>query len=324
MNNLGCIGNTIITSSGLYFDYDSPKPEQIKIEDIAQALSNTCRFGGHCNFYSVAEHSYHCSHLAHKYGFDNETILYALMHDAQEAYIGDMPKPLKLIMPEFQRLESKVETVINSLFDLKTEAKDVIKAIDLQMLKAEKLHLFPKDRETWTGFGEIEAADVNIQCWQPDEARKRFLYLFHQVCGAIEYGSKPGHVKGQCLITKYSKEITMKTGIEMIAAERQRQVEGEGFDAAHDDLHYQGELALAACYYAFPETHVIEDYGVKLEVTPDFFFPEEWNQDWAGKEKDTRIRQLVKAGALIAAEIDRLVRHTVTDNEILSVLEKVK
>ena len=108
--------------------------------------------------------------------------------------------------------------------------------------------------------------------------------------------------------SKQPKGEGMKTGIEMIAAERQRQVEGEGVDAAHDDLHYQGELALAACYYAFPETHVIEDYGLKLEVTPDFFFPREWNQDWAGKEKDTRIRQLVKAGALIAAEIDRLIR----------------
>lgn len=183
MNKIGCMGNTIITSSGIYFDYEDPKIEQINIHDISKALSNTCRFGGHSAFYSVTEHSVHCATLAKEDGLGDDVIFAALMHDAQEAYIGDMPKPLKLMMPEFQELERKIETVVNISFGIKSGHEKTIKDFDLQMLKAEKLALFPDDEFNWPGFDQIENVDINIECWQPREAEFRFFQMYADFCG---------------------------------------------------------------------------------------------------------------------------------------------
>ena len=79
-----------MTASGLGFDPEDPKPEAIVIEDIAHALSNICRFGGHTgSFYSVAQHSVLVSlHTNAKFARAG------LMHDASEAYIGDIIRPV--------------------------------------------------------------------------------------------------------------------------------------------------------------------------------------------------------------------------------------
>jgi len=88
-------------------------------------------------------------------------------------------------------------------------------------------------------------------------------------------------------------------GIELIAAERARQVEVEGFSTASDKFHRNSELALLACYYAMPGE-------LELRTMPEMFFPPNWRLDWAKRDGKSRIQQLVCAGALIAAEIDRL------------------
>jgi len=81
----------IQTISGRKFPLAEPDPNQIDIEDIAHALSMLCRFNGHCTqFYSVAEHSMHVSHE-----ISNDLALAGLLHDAAEAYLGDVPSPLK-------------------------------------------------------------------------------------------------------------------------------------------------------------------------------------------------------------------------------------
>lgn len=99
----------------------------------------------------------------------------------------------------------------------------------------------------------------------------------------------------------------METGIELIAAERKRQVEAEGWTEEHDDAHGDGSLALAALCYVDPFWS-----GIK-KIRPDNPKPKQW--PWAKKwwkpddgSIDGRIRSLTKAGALIAAEIDRLQR----------------
>lgn len=90
------------------------------------------------------------------------------------------------------------------------------------------------------------------------------------------------------------------TGIERIAAERRRQIEEEGWTAEHDAdrYHKRGELAEAACYYAWPEENT--------KITPWLLYPDTWSTEWGKRCSKTRIRQLEVAGALIAAEIDRL------------------
>ena len=181
MDKIGCINNTIITSTGLYFDYGNPLPEQINIKDIAKSLSNTCRYGGHCDFYSVAEHSVNCVILANNEGLGHGILMHILMHDAQEAYIGDMPKPLKIMMPEFQRLEEWIEKAVRSKFDISNDYEKIIKKFDLQMLKAEKRYLFPDDKELWFGFDLIEDVNIEINCLSPSEAEKRFIGAFNQL-----------------------------------------------------------------------------------------------------------------------------------------------
>jgi len=98
----------------------------------------------------------------------------------------------------------------------------------------------------------------------------------------------------------------MKTGVELIAEERQRQIEIEGWTAEHDAQHSNGELALAAMCYADPKEYFHqENRYLKIRI-PNSYFPKTWDIKWF-KPKD-RIRDLVRAGALIAAEIDRLNR----------------
>jgi hypothetical protein len=97
----------------------------------------------------------------------------------------------------------------------------------------------------------------------------------------------------------------MKTGIELIAAERQRQVEKEGWTAQHDYQHFHGELAMAAVCYATPDKlrKVVKKWKAICEIVPKRW---PWEHEMWKPTPDDRVRELVKAGALIAAEIDRL------------------
>ena len=98
----------------------------------------------------------------------------------------------------------------------------------------------------------------------------------------------------------------MKTGLEIISEERGRQVAVEKWTAEHDDLHVDSELALAAVTYALPESIHMKLGGVWVTEREDDFWP--FDQKWFKPTPEDRIRELAKAGALIAAEIDRLLR----------------
>jgi hypothetical protein len=97
------------------------------------------------------------------------------------------------------------------------------------------------------------------------------------------------------------------TGVELIAAERQRQIDEEDWSASHDDSHVDGELALAAACYAIPprkRKSTVFEFALWEWLWP-------WTADWWKPGRKTakgRIRELAKAGALIAAELDRLQR----------------
>lgn len=183
MDEIGCVNNTIITSTGKYFDYVSPQHNQIDIKDIATALGNLCRYNGQLEcFYSVAEHCVHASQYALSLFPNNmEFAKTVLLHDAAEAYIGDMPKPLKVLLPEYQDVERRVEFTIFAKFDVDVSRWDEVKSIDHMMLKAEHRILFPNDTEEWTGFDSIDDIDVPIQCWTPRRARAIFLNFFDMV-----------------------------------------------------------------------------------------------------------------------------------------------
>lgn len=98
----------------------------------------------------------------------------------------------------------------------------------------------------------------------------------------------------------------MSTGIAAIAAERKRQIEAEGFTPEHDDEHDAGELSGAASAYALSAACQLSPYTMPLDEVPDAF-PHTWSQKWW--KPGTAREDLVRAGALIAAEIDRIDRE---------------
>jgi hypothetical protein len=171
-------GNWIGTYSGVQFYPLDPRIEEVRIEDIAHALANQCRFLGHCSeFYSVAQHSVlvsrHCSRLNRAWG---------LLHDAAEAYLPDMPRPLKQL-PEFKwyrDLEATIQEVIAQRFGLEWPEPTEVKQIDTAILLDEGRAIMPKSFERWNCVGG-ESLDMTIFPWSPRRAEDEFMLAFADV-----------------------------------------------------------------------------------------------------------------------------------------------
>lgn len=135
----------MLTASGTHFDLQNAKSEDIHCIDIAQSLARTCRFNGHGkHFYSVAEHILNGA----KYLDDPKLLKYWHLHDAEEAYLGDIPTPLKkLLGPEFQKIQQNVHKAICERFDLPMDFDVQVKRNDHRMLLAERELLFDVDTD---------------------------------------------------------------------------------------------------------------------------------------------------------------------------------
>lgn len=136
-------GSTIRTFTGQYVNVFDPDPETIMIEDIAHALSQTCRFGGHTyEPYSVAQHSIEVSKLLPEY-----MQLTGLLHDATEAYMCDIPRPIKRHLHEYKDVEERLMQVIATKFKLIYPFPPELKIADKHMLEKEHdLIIKRKDR----------------------------------------------------------------------------------------------------------------------------------------------------------------------------------
>lgn len=179
LDRFGCLNNTIKVSAGHYVDLANPDPSTIEVKSIAAALSKVCRFGGHCpQFYSVAEHCIHATAMACSEGYTGDALIAVFLHDAAEAYIGDMVKPLKVTMPQYGEAEQRIEAAIQAAFGIDfSKWMDVIKRFDRAMLKAEKVTMWPEDTEKWAGFSEIEDRVVKFHFWEPSQAEMQFLAM---------------------------------------------------------------------------------------------------------------------------------------------------
>lgn len=147
-------GNWFVTFTSKRFYPLDARPEDVCIEDIAHALSLICRYGGHCReFYSVAQHSCYVADLIeHWHSHDYAIQLYALLHDATEAYLGDMVRPLKLSMPDYVAAEVFVEKAIFRALDLPTLSHPMFEAIkraDNMVLMAERRDIVNHDNHPW-------------------------------------------------------------------------------------------------------------------------------------------------------------------------------
>lgn len=164
----------IQTNSGKRLDVTDPEPDQIDIFDIAHALANTCRFGGHCRtFYSVAQHSVHVSYLV-----PEPLAVVALLHDAAEAYLTDVPSPFKELMPDYQRLEHRLWRAIAGKFGLPTELPEEVKHADLVALATERRDLLKRMPDRWPVLDGISPDPVMRKPVNPDEARRIFLIRY--------------------------------------------------------------------------------------------------------------------------------------------------
>lgn len=164
----------IETYTGKHFNPLLAKPEDIDIEDIAHALSNMCRFTGHCRFhYSVAQHSCYVHDIVATQTDDKRTIRLGLHHDSPEAYIADIATPVKQLLPSVNSIEDGLMAVIAIRFDLHLPMPEIIKLADREMLATEALQLFDSRGEGWgltTGPAKIE-----IEEWTPARAKQEFL-----------------------------------------------------------------------------------------------------------------------------------------------------
>lgn len=128
-------GETIRTFMGHFVNVFDPDPDTIDINDIAHALANTCRFGGHTyKFFSVAEH---CCMVATNLKIPKELKITALLHDATEAYMCDMPRPIKRNLPGYKEVEKNFEKVIAKKFNLVYPFPAIIKEVDNDQLEWE-------------------------------------------------------------------------------------------------------------------------------------------------------------------------------------------
>lgn len=176
----------ITTFTGKRFYFLSPTPSSIDIESIAECLSKVCRFGGHCNgFYSVAEHSVLVMLIAQiRYKItDKSLLLKFLLHDATEAYVGDMVSPLKYAIPEFKAIENLIwKAAIAPAFGLTEELPAIIKKADNEAFLIEKDYLKGK-------YEQPKEQELKILCLSPSMAKHEFLAHFSKLVsgGPLEY-----------------------------------------------------------------------------------------------------------------------------------------
>lgn len=163
----------MITNSHKRFYYENITPQSIDIMDIAHALSNTCRFGGHVNeFYSVAQHSVFVSNLV-----PSKYQLAALLHDASEAYLSDIVSPAKRMLEDYKSLEADVMQAIEKKFNINTKVT-VIKLADTNALYAEALHFYGNVKE-W-GIDDFHN-DYKIEPLEPKRAKEQFLQRYAEL-----------------------------------------------------------------------------------------------------------------------------------------------
>ena len=171
-------GDWIQTYTGKRFWPLDPRAEEVDILDIAHALSNLCRFGGHCReFYSVAEHSVRGSYLV-----PEPDALWFLLHDSPEAYMVDIPRPIKHSpgLELVREIEARIMAVISNAFNLPWPEPESVKRADLVMLRTEQRDLMGDPPADWESAvrDAIPLANKIIPV-SPKRAKEMFLARFN-------------------------------------------------------------------------------------------------------------------------------------------------
>lgn len=176
----------IETFTGHTFSPLEPDADEIRIEDVAHALANQGRFSGHTRFrYSVGEHSVRVSELISEWGWSDDVALWGLLHDASEAYLVDLPTPLKLtreIGEPYRAAEEKLMIAVCARFGLPVLEPVVVRIADVVMLATEVRDLMHGDRSYWKKI-TAEPIGTRIRPWSADVTEYEFLRRFYELGG---------------------------------------------------------------------------------------------------------------------------------------------
>lgn len=174
-------GTWMQTVSGKVFWPIDPRPEELDINDIAHALGMMCRYGGHCNrFYSVAEHSVLMASYAEA-NLGTEIAQIALMHDATEAYLSDVIRPVKAHLPNYREIEERLWLCIAERFSLPQVIPDEVHHLDNCILRDEMEALHMPPPMEWNIPNQ--RLGVQITGWEPKFAGWAFLGMYQKLWG---------------------------------------------------------------------------------------------------------------------------------------------
>lgn len=172
-------GDFMQTYTGRKFWPMDPRSDEVCIRDIAHSLSLQCRFAGHCRrFYSVAEHSVLIARWV-RGQTDAQTALWGLLHDASEAYLIDVPRPVKPFLSGYKAAESKVMAAVCQRFGLPLRMPAVVHEADDRIIADELVNLVPM---AWHARHD-DPLGVTLRYWSPAEAEVEFLETFRAMTG---------------------------------------------------------------------------------------------------------------------------------------------
>lgn len=185
-------------TSGGRIDLAAPKAEHITVKDIAGALSRICRFGGHSRcFYSVAQHAVLTSEIIKLLGHEEHQLL-ALHHDSHEAYVGDLPSPLKRRLKDldqhsgFSQIVEEIDTAIGEALQIPLpipeELESLIKRADRAAFQVEARHLLPNGGEFAIrddDFEVVKEVSMNLNPLAPEAAQEAFLGRHYELTSKI-------------------------------------------------------------------------------------------------------------------------------------------
>lgn len=181
-------GGWIQTYSGAVFRPLDPNPEILTIEDVVVPLSRMCRYGGHCErFYSVAEHCVLMADYLWRAGFGAGSCLQALMHDASEAFIADIVRPVKGMLAGYKPAELRLMAALSPRFGFAWPMLPEVHHLDAAMIAVERANMKPRPDISDAIWGAREPAPdgIELRFWDRDVAAANFRSRFILRGGAL-------------------------------------------------------------------------------------------------------------------------------------------